>query len=534
MYTNFFATSGLVNCIVAVVSGTVVLFYNWRSRVNRVYFLVGTAVALWAFSYWVWLSSTEPGQALFWAKLMAIGSITLPIVFFHLVVEIFRLEKKFLVIAGYIITSIVAVLSPLDIFITGVSQKLFFPFWPDPGPLYNFVFACLYMPVFLYSFYLMFQNYLRSTGIDKTQALFLLIGSAFGWIGGLTNFFLWYNIPIPPYGNFIFPIYTLFIGYAILKSRVFQTKVIAAEIFTFAIWTFLVLKTTFSPDYREFTVNMLVLVATIIFGFFLIQSVMAEIKYREKITVAYEVEKKARQELMELDSVKNQFIIITQHHLRTPLGSIRGYASALLEGVYGKLPSGFVDPIKRVEISAGRLINVADEFLAISQLQIGKDIVILKPGIEIIPIIEEIIEEQKFEADKRRLSIGFKADASCAGLKITADQQLLKLALFNFVDNAVKYTEEGGIDIMLVKEDKSIKITVKDTGIGMTEKEAQDSLTKLFERGERAKEMYVLGRGIGLYLSNKIIKAHGGGVTAESRGLNLGSSFTIELPLQFS
>ncbi len=531
MTTTFFAMSGLVNCIVALGSGLVVLVYNWKGKINRIYFLLSMSMAFWSFNYWMWLSATNAESALFWAWLMALGTLTIPVTYFHVLVEILGINKKFLIKSAYIITAIVAIFSPFDFFIKGVSPKLFFNFWPMPGPLYSFVVVCIYGPIVLYSFFLIIKNYRNSADVKQTQLFFLLMGSILGWTGGLTNFLLWYNIPIPPYGNFFVAVYTLFIGYAILKNRLFQTKVIAAEIFTFSIWVFLVFKTSLSADYAEFVVNALALGGTIVVGFLLIHSVMAEIKYREKITKAYEVEKRARRDIAKLDKTKSQFIMITQHNLRAPLGTMRLYVSSILEGVYGQVPNTLLKPIEAIKISTIKLISIADEFLAISQLQTGKEIALLKSEVEITPVIEEIIEEGRFEINERGLKIKFTSDSECNKIKITADRRLLKSALRNFVDNAIKYTKKGDININLKKEGEKIKIIVKDKGIGITKKELKNLFTRLFERGERAKKMDAGGKGIGLYLSKQIIEIHKGRVSAVSDGENLGSTFTIELPI---
>lgn len=531
MTVTFFAMSGLINCIVALGSGIVVLVYNWRGKINRIYFLLGMAMAFWSFGYWMWLNSSNADSALFWVRIMALGTIGIPVTYFHVLTEILQIKKNFIIAASYIVLAIVALMSPLNIFISGITPKLFFPYWPVPGPLYNFVVLGLYAPIVFYSFYLIIKFYRSSEGLRRTQLFFLLLGSVLGWVGGLSNYFLWYNVPIPPYGNFFVAAYTLFIGYAILKNRLFQTKIIAAEIFTFLIWIFLALKTNFSANYQDFLVNASILAGTVVVGFLLIQSVMAEIKYREKIIKAYKVEKKAKEDLAELDKVKNQFIMTTQHHLRTPLGAIRGYASSILDGTYGNLPQKFVEPVKRVKVSSERLLSISDEFLAISQLQIGKDIVFLKPGINISSILESIVEEETFEAERKGLYLNFNSGEEEKQITISADTNMLRSALLNFVDNAVKYTEKGGVNVTLSRAENMIRIAIKDTGIGMSGEEFKTNFSKLFERGEEAKKMNVLGRGIGVYLSHKIITEHKGIVRAESGGKNLGTTIIVEIPI---
>ena len=100
------------------------------------------------------------------------------------------------------------------------------------------------------------------------------------------------------------------------------------------------------------------------------------------------------------------------------------------------------------------------------------------------------------------------------------------------VDNAIKYTIQGGVTITLKIEDKKLGIAVFDTGIGMEKEEIDYFLQgKLFERGKEAKKLYGPGRGIGLSIVVEFIKAHDGKIWAESKGRGKGTTFWIELPI---
>jgi two-component system phosphate regulon sensor histidine kinase PhoR len=97
----------------------------------------------------------------------------------------------------------------------------------------------------------------------------------------------------------------------------------------------------------------------------------------------------------------------------------------------------------------------------------------------------------------------------------------------NFIDNSIKYTKEGQIDVSVKRESNKILFRVKDTGMGMT-KEIKDSLFQKFARGDGAR-MNTTGSGLGLYLAKEIVVAHKGTVFIESEGLNKGSTFGFEL-----
>jgi len=248
-----------------------------------------------------------------------------------------------------------------------------------------------------------------------------------------------------------------------------------------------------------------------------------------KIEHAYEIEKKAHQELKDLSEAKNQFILATQHHLRTPLTIMKGYASMLIEGDYGKLNKKAQEKLVFFSGSTQKLINLVNEFLDISQFQVGKKILKIEK-VDIQKLIKEIIEEFKMEAEKKGIYLRIEKLNRISMIK--ADYAKLREAIYNIVDNGIKYTEKGGITISLEMGNKKLKIMIKDTGIGIGKKEINTLFEKTFERSKGAQKLYTLGRGIGLYISSNIIKAHNGKIRAESSGENSGSTFHIELPVK--
>ena len=249
----------------------------------------------------------------------------------------------------------------------------------------------------------------------------------------------------------------------------------------------------------------------------------------DKIEHAYEIEKKAHKDLKDLSEAKNQFILATQHHLRTPLTIMKGYASMLIEGDYGKLNKKAKEKLVFFSESTQKLINLVNEFLDISQFQVGKKVLKIEK-VNVEKLIKEIIEEFEMEAKNKDIYLRLKKSNRISTIK--ADYAKLKEAIYNIIDNGIKYTEKGGITISLEMENKKLKIIIKDTGIGIGKKEINSLFEKTFERSKEAQKLYTLGRGIGLYISSNIIKAHNGKIQAESSGENSGSTFYVELPVR--
>jgi len=538
-----FAISGLINGLIVLGLGIFIISHNWKEKTNRLYFLIILATSLWSFSYWRWLSSTDATSALFWVRLLSVGSTLIPIFYFHWVVSLLKIEnsQKLTIRLTYILGGLFLLFSFSNLFVSGTQQKLFFPFWPNPGILYHFYLFSLYICLVIYSVNLLIKNYKQAFGEEKKRIAYILGGTVMAFGGGLSNFFLWYNIPVAPYGNFLVAFFPFLFGYATIKYRLFNIQVVTTELFTIAIWVFLFIKTLISNSVNDLLVNAILFIVVVFFGILLIRSVFREVKQKEQIEKiekelekAYEIEKKANKELEELGNVKNQFLMTIQHHLRTPLTSMRGYADLLLDGTYGKVPKKIEGIIKNFEESTISLIKMVNDFLDVTQFQLGKGTVSLKEGVNLSAMIKGIVSDVKLEADGKGIYLKLeKPEADCI---IKADESKLKAALVNIFDNAVKYTKEGGITVKLKSEGAKgypkVKIEIKDTGMGISKERLPKLFDNILERTEAAKKSFNAGRGVGLYLSSQIIKAHNGRVWAESEGEGKGSTFTIELPIR--
>jgi len=241
--------------------------------------------------------------------------------------------------------------------------------------------------------------------------------------------------------------------------------------------------------------------------------------------------KEAYRKLEKLDEAKNQFLMATQHHLRTPLTSMIGYLDLISSGNYGKVSSEVEGVFQKIQTSTGRLIKIVNEFLDISQFQLGKKVISLKPNIEIEPILKETIEELQFTAQTKGIYLKLEKPKEKLPT-IEADPEKLKVALANIFDNGIKYTAKGGITIKIQVSDKKLQIVSRDTGMGISKEDMKDLFSGVFERGVEAKKVFTTGRGIGLYIASQIIQAHNGRIWAESEGSNKGSTFFIELPIK--
>lgn len=533
---TLFQISCLITSLISSLFGFFVFINNRKLRINRLWFFTSFSISIWSLGFFGVVFSPNYSLAWFSQYFLDIGGIFVPIFFFNFIIELLKLwdKHKKIIITSWIIGVFLVILNFTSLFKKGMVQYMGFNYWVNPGFLY-FLFPLFFLFFSVYAFILLWKNYHNNADkILKAQIKYVILAQIFGFGGGVTNFFP-QLFKIYPFGNYLIILYIIFISYAISKHHLFNVRIVATELFTLAICITLIIKTLLSENLYEMIVNGVIAISVASFGILLIRSVLKEVKQREQleklteeIRKAYEVEKKAREELERLDEAKSQFMMATQHHLRTPLTSIRGYLDLLLSGTYGKVSPKIKDALVKLQISSNRLIRIVNEFLDVSQFQLGKEVVSIQPDVDINPIIDEIMEELTFEANAKGIYLKLEKPEELP--KIKADGEKLKIALFNLFDNGIKYTNKGGVTIKLGVSDHKFKITIKDTGIGIPQKDIKNLFNRVFERGATAGKVHGTGRGIGLYIASHIIKSHNGKLWAESND-GKGSTFYVELPI---
>ncbi len=229
--------------------------------------------------------------------------------------------------------------------------------------------------------------------------------------------------------------------------------------------------------------------------------------------------------LKQLEKVRQDFVANVSHELRTPLTTIKGYAETLLDGALKEDQAfQFVQVIKR---HTDRLTKIVEDLLMLSKIE-TKEFQLKIEVISLPNFIDDIIDFVKDLAEKKKISLSRNDIPS--SLAVQADRSYLEQILINLLDNAVKYTPEGGrVTVSAVEKDsKDIQFSVEDNGIGIP----KEDLSRIFERfyrvdKGRSKEMG--GTGLGLSIVKHLVQAHGGRVWVESQ-LGKGSVFYFTLP----
>jgi signal transduction histidine kinase len=509
--------------ILAFLVGLYVLFTNRASLANKVLFFITTA-----FSFWVFLDSV------FWATnrsdvMMYVWSLQIlfePLVYagmlylLHVVVDKQDIGFNQKLIIALLCAPVIA-LVPTHFSLPGFNPT-------DCLSIEGFIGYYDYFIEIVFALWIVMyasKRYRERSGEQRkeivlltTGAIFFLIAFASGnLIGSLTG-----DWDMAQVGLFGMPIFIAFLAYSIVRFQTFNVRLIGAQALVLGLAAVTGAQFFFIQSTTNYLLNGASFLLVVIFGFFLIRSVKREIKAKESLQVA-------NAKLKDLDKQKTEFISFATHQLRSPLTSMRGNASMILEGDLGPVPDPVREAVQTFAVSTKTMVNIVDDYLNVSRIELGTMKYDLRP-MDFKDLLRDVMNEQKVNIEAKGLKYSVSVDESQA-YPIKADPDKFKQVVMNVIDNSSKYTPQGSIDIALSKDPvkKTVRLAISDTGVGIR----QDVIPKLFQkftRAPNASEANIHGTGLGLFIAKEIMTAHGGRIWAESAGEGKGSQFYIELP----
>ena len=508
---------------------------NRKGASNKLFFGVILGVTVWCLAMVVFRATTDFGLAIFTAQLLYAAATFIPFIFLYFSFTfpeekiILKKWQRYLVPVPFIVVLAISVWPDLLIktiqFVPNSENIIVF------NQFYHAIYGIYIMGYFSWSYLNLYNRYKISTGIVRAQTEFVILGTLISTIIGLIT-----NLILPFFGIFALNwlgqiavvVMVALISYAILKHHLFNVDVIAAELFTFALWGAVLLRVAISNEPKERLGNVGLLFATIILGIFLIRAVRREVSSREKIEKLAKELEAANGQLQELDRQKSEFVSIASHQLRSPLTAIKGYSSMLLEGSFGKLTKKVEGAVHTVFDSSQSLVVVIDNFLNLSRIEQGRMTYDFVPT-ELKEYVRGIVNQLLPNAEKKGLKVTYEAPEKI-DFTVNIDPDKMRQVILNIIDNSIKYTPTGWLKVALSRTvGGDISITVSDSGIGMSERTIA-KLFKKFSRADNANKTNASGSGLGMYLAAQIMEAHGGAVRAESDGEGKGSRFIIEFP----
>lgn len=380
---------------------------------------------------------------------------------------------------------------------------------------------------------ILLRRVFKETGAVRLQTVYVFIGMMLTAL-----FILFFSVLLPIFYNtltylpfaavFMFPFIAL-VSYSIYRTRLFNLKAFGAAVLSFALAISTFVEIIFTQETTLVFFRSFVLILIIVIGIILTRSVSREVELREEVEqLALNLEA-ANEKLKELDKLKSQFLSIASHDLRAPLTIIRNFMSLLLDGTYGKLPAAGQEGLQQVFDRATDMAKSVETYLNVSRIEQGRmkyDFI----DVALVPLVTNAANAFKPNAEKKGLSFSFTAAPALEGKKAKLDVAKINEVLNNLFDNSIKYTPKGSIAAILEKKENVARLTIKDTGVGMS-KETVGKLFQLFSTAENSRKVNTTSTGVGLYITKAHVAAHGGKVWAESEGEGKGSSFILELPL---
>lgn len=247
-------------------------------------------------------------------------------------------------------------------------------------------------------------------------------------------------------------------------------------------------------------------------------------------SLLYNEVQNTNQRLKELDLLKNEFVSVASHELRTPMTAIKSYLWMALEDKGGPLNEKQRYYIERGYNSVDRLIRLVNDMLNISRIESGR-ITIELQAVDLSKLAQEVVDEVLPRAKEVGVTVSIAPHDNLP--PVLADLDKIKEVFFNLLGNSLKFTPQGGsVTVRFTEKDGVVETEIKDTGVGI---EAED-IGKLFQKfgllpGSYTTNQPAMGTGLGLYICRSIVELHQGKIWAASEGRGKGSTFTFQLKI---
>lgn len=506
---------------VTAINIAVVFFVYWRRQrdpISTSFALLVVFLSFWALAILSYRLSLGYTVEIYSMKLSYIAALLLAASFYYFSISFpgNRTPSRLHTVVLYASTALACLL----ILVPGFLTISIVPhgYWNEVvlNPLHYALFAAIFIYLFVGGHLLMWWKWLEEDGTTKLQLFFMASG---GTISGLLGMYFNLLLPSPLFRDFEYiwvgPVCTFFyaviILYSIFRHKLFNARTILAELLVFSLWLFIFVRALLSSDLTEQLIDAGLLGVTIIVGILLIRTVDREVTQRE--------------EIQKLSEEKSEFMSFASHEIRNPITAMRGYASLISDGTTGSISVATKDAADMILMTGNQVLVLIAQFLDKSKLELGQ-IQYSKEKFDLGKAVAAVVDGFVPSAMQHRLQLEKRLDFE--NLTVEADEAKLKDVIGNLIDNSIKYTAQGGIIVTMGKHNGMGRITIADTGAGIS----KTVLPHLFQKFSRAdaKKMNLRGTGLGLYLAKQFIEGMGGKIWAESPGEGLGSKFMIELP----
>lgn len=526
---SFLSTLSVILGVMAFLLGFFVYLNNRKNPLNKIFFGLTLATVWWIVAILV-ATSVDNVQIILLARRMAFAGATFIALFIYYFSYLFprpNTNYRFpfwatfffaLFIAGlgtftpYILHDI-SFMGDVQVNVYGIGYYVFSAYFFGGliTGIYNFISK---------------KKYLDDT--EKVQMGFVLTGLIIsGLLGAFTNLILprilgtYTTGQLGPLGVSFFIILST---YALSRHHLFNMKVIAVELFTSAMWLFILFRLLLPSSIETKLMDGGLLIVAVMFGALLIRSVIKEVNQREHVEKLAEELEAANRKLEGLDATRREFLSFASHQLKTPMTIIKGYATLATDPNYFNSPERMKQIVGKIGEATNQMYRLISNFLDARAIEEGKMTYLLKPT-DLVRLTSSLVEELIPYAAQKGLQLTF--NSSSPSLMVNIDETKFRQVIQNLIDNAIKYTERGFVKAEIKEDGSWVLFTVADSGKGIPAS-MKEHLFEQFFRGKGAGSK-TQGTGLGLYIAKEIVAAHQGEIGVESEGEGRGSKFTVKL-----
>jgi len=516
--------------IISFLMGLFVLLKGRNSIAAKAFFAFTATFSVWTYlDLFAWLSSDSRVIMVSWALLgfFSVSFFVLSLYFVYVFIDKkdISFPKKIIL---FVLLLPVVVMTPSRANLDGFDAD-------NCMAIDNHFLGYLYVPqafVTAWMIGLMLRRYRKADRSQKRQIALL----AFGIVFFLATFFgsgyfadLYGEYSIEMYGLFAMLFFLGMLGYLIVRYEAFDIRLMAVQALVVTLVTLIGAQFLFIRSDINRILTGITLGLSVLFGWMLISSVKKEVERKDELQEISTSLAVANQRLKELDNTKSEFISIASHQLRTPLTAIKGYLSLVLEESYGRLSPEIRDVMEKMYTVNGHIIQLVEDLLSVSRIETGRVQYRYEP-VRLEALVADTVDMFLSIAKSRGLALQIRLPKKALP-KLMLDADKIREVLSNLIDNAVKYTDRGGVTVSVGLHDTGARMTVEDTGIGFGQGEGE-RLFRKFSRSVETMKIVPSGTGLGLYVGKNFVEAHGGRIWGESDGVGRGARFTVELPLR--
>jgi len=377
------------------------------------------------------------------------------------------------------------------------------------------------------------QIALMGTGIELFLFLFFIWTSLTYYLSEMS---VLPDSSLEMYGMFGMVIFIIYISILIVRFKTFNVKLLATQALVWALVIIIGSEFFFTQGTLNIILISITLVVSAGLGLFIIRSVKKEIKQKEELA-------KLNIDLENLIKQRESLVHLITHKVKGSFTRTKVLFASMLDGTFGEISPEIKRRTEQGLEFSNNGIETVDLVLNVANMQNGLIKYDMKK-IDFRNLVEETVSEKKISAEAKGLKLEMEigpasppaspnrgeSQGGDGTYNVMGDSIWLKEAVNNLIENSIKYTKEGKITVGLENNNDKIKLSVKDTGVGVTEEDRKN----LFKEGGRGKDsvkINVDSTGYGLFTVKLIVEAHKGRVWVESEGENKGSQFYVELPV---